>query len=136
MFVPIGSALAAGKAFDFRADILLLLGGVMVLFSMFLAPTVMRLQLSRMAKVVVLIVAGVFVAYGIGLTVLPTMGTPFAAKFALPNIGWAGVFKIAIVFDSIAAVLAFFVLRRLKAPGPREVAAVAASEARTSTASA
>ena len=27
MFVPIGSALAAGKAFDFRADILLLLGG-------------------------------------------------------------------------------------------------------------
>jgi OFA family oxalate/formate antiporter-like MFS transporter len=136
MFVPIGSALAAGKAFDFRADILLLLGGVMVLFSMFLAPTVMRLQLSRMAKVVVLIVAGVFVAYGIGLTVLPTMGTPFAAKFALPNIGWAGVFKIAIVFDSIAAVLAFFVLRRLKAPGPREVAAVAASEARASTASA
>ena len=47
-----------------------------------------------------------------------------------------GVFKIAIVFDSIAAVLAFFVLRRLKAPGPREVAAVAASEARASTASA
>jgi len=108
----------------------------MVLFSMFLAPTVMRLQLSRMAKVVVLAVAGVIVAYGIALTVVPTIGTPFAAKFTMPNIGWAGVFKIAIVFDSIAAVLAFFVLRRLKAPGPREVAAVAASEARASTASA
>ena len=136
MFVPIGSALAAGKAFDFRADILLLLGGVMVLFSMFLAPTVMRLHLSRMAKVVVLIVAGVLVAYGIALTVVPTIATPFAAKFNMPKVGWAGVFKIAIVFDSIAAVLAFFVLRKLKAPGAQEVAAVAASEARVSTAGA
>src|SRR5215469_1045819 len=136
MFVPIGSALAAGKAFDFRADILLLLGGVMVLFSMFLAPTVMRLHLSRMTKVVVLIVAGVLVAYGIALTVVPTIATPFAAKFNMPKFGWAGVFKIAIVFDSIAAVLAFFVLRKLKAPGTQEVAAVAASEARVSTAGA
>jgi OFA family oxalate/formate antiporter-like MFS transporter len=136
MFVPIGSALAAGKAFDFRADILLLLGGVMVLFSMFLAPTVMRLHLSRMAKVVLLIVAGVLVAYGIALTVVPTIATPFAAKFNMPKFGWAGVFKIAIVFDSIAAVLAFFVLRKLKAPGAQEVAAVAASEARVSTAGA
>ncbi len=136
MFVPIGSALAAGKAFDFRADILLLLGGVMVLFSMFLAPTVMRLHLSRMTKIVVLIVAGVLVAYGIALTVVPTIATPFAAKFNMPKFGWAGVFKIAIVFDSIAAVLAFFVLRKLKAPGAQEVAAVAASEARVSTAGA
>ncbi len=47
MFVPIGSALAAGKAFDFRADALLLLGGVMVLFSVFLAPTVLHIQFSR-----------------------------------------------------------------------------------------
>ena len=45
-----------------------------------------------------------------------------------------GVFKVAIVFDSIAAVLAFFVLRRLKAPGPREVPVVAPVEPRTSTA--
>jgi len=134
MFVPIGSALAAGKAFDFRADALLLLGGVMVLFSVFLAPTVMRLQLSRMAKTALLIAAGVIVAYGIALTVVPTIPTPFAAKFNMPKIGWAGVFKVAIVFDSIAAVLAFFVLRRLKAPGPREVPVVAPVEPRTSTA--
>src|SRR5438105_15779017 len=40
MFVPVGSALAAGKAFDFRADMLLLLGGVVVLFSVFLALAV------------------------------------------------------------------------------------------------
>ena len=134
MFVPIGSALAAGKAFDFRADALLLLGGVMVLFSVFLAPTVMRLQLSRVAKTALLIAAGVIVAYGIALTVVPTIPTPFAAKFNMPKIGWAGVFKVAIVFDSIAAVLAFFVLRRLKAPGPREVPVVAPVEPRTSTA--
>jgi len=45
------------------------------------------------------------------------------------------VFRVAIVFDSIAAVLAFFVLRRLKAPGQREaVPAVAPVEPRTSTA--
>src|SRR6201981_3308703 len=134
MFVPIGSALAAGKAFDFRADALLLLGGVMVLFSVFLAPTVMRLQLSRVAKTALLIAAGVIVAYGISLTVGPTIPTPFAAKFNMPKIGWAGVFKVAIVFDSIAAVLAFFVLRRLKAPGPSEVPVVAPVEPRTSTA--
>jgi len=134
MFVPIGSALAAGKAFDFRADIMLLLGGVMVLFSVFLAPTVMRLQLSRIAKTALLIAAGVIVAYGIALTVVPTIPTPFAAKFNVPKIGWAGVFKVAIVFDSIAAVLAFFVLRRLKAPGQREeVPVVAPVEPRTST---
>jgi len=68
--------------------------------------------------------------------VVPTIATPFAAKFNMPKFGWAGVFKIAIVFDSIAAVLAFFVLRKLKAPGTQEVAAVAASEARVSTAGA
>jgi OFA family oxalate/formate antiporter-like MFS transporter len=134
MFVPIGSALAAGKAFDFRADTMLLIGGVMVLFLVFLAPTVMHVQLSRAAKNALLLVAGLIVAYGIVLTVVPTIPTPFAAKFNMPKIGWAGVFKVAIVFDSIAAVLAFFVLRRLKAPTPREVAVVAASEPRTSTA--
>src|ERR1700731_1998359 len=72
MFVPIGSALAAGKAFDFRADTLLLLGGVLVLFSVFLAPTVMHVQLSRVAKNALLIVAGLIIAYGIVLTVQPT----------------------------------------------------------------
>ena len=70
-----------------------------------------------MAKIVVLIVAGVLVAYGIALTVVPDkIATPFAAKFNVPKIGWVGVFMITIVFDSIAAVLAFFVLRKLKAP--------------------
>lgn len=116
MFVPIGSALAAGKAFDFRADILLLLGGVLIIFAVFLAPTVLRLQLSRNAKSILLAVAGVLIAYGIILTVVPTVWTPFAAKFTLPNTGWKGVFRFAIVFDICAALLAFFVLRRMKAP--------------------
>src|ERR1700737_4125698 len=38
VFVPIGSALAAGKAFDFRADIMLLVGGLIIFFTLFLAP--------------------------------------------------------------------------------------------------
>jgi len=134
MFVPIGSALAAGKAFDFRADIMLLLGGLLVVFAVFLAPTVLRIQLSRVAKTVLLAVGGAFVTYGLLLIVRPAFWTPFTANFTMPKIGWAGVFKVAIVFDSIAAVLAFFVLRRLKAPGPREAAVVAPVEPRTSTA--
>jgi OFA family oxalate/formate antiporter-like MFS transporter len=121
MFVPIGSALAAGKAFDFRADILLLLGGVLVMFAVFLAPTVLRIHLGRNAKAALLAVAGVLITYGIILTVVPTVWTPFAAKWALPNTGWKGVFRVAIVFDAIAAVLAFFVLRRMKAPVRRDV---------------
>jgi hypothetical protein len=95
----------------------------------------MHLQLSRMAKNVLLIVAGLIVAYGIVLTVIPTIWTPFAAKFNMPKVGWVGVFRVAIVCDAIAAVLAFFVLRRLKAPGPREeVPVVAPVEPRASTA--
>lgn len=116
VFVPIGSALAAGKAFDFRADILLVLGGALVLFALFLAPSVFRLQLGRMAKGIVLAVAGALVIYGIMLTVFPKVWTPFAAKFTLPKAGWAGVFAVAIAFDLIAAALAFFVLRRMKVP--------------------
>ncbi|HYN14998.1 MAG TPA: hypothetical protein VES66_04320, partial [Terriglobales bacterium] len=46
---------------------------------------------------------------------------PFAGKFTMPKIGWVGVFGIAIAFDVIAAVLAFFVLRRMKVPVAREV---------------
>jgi hypothetical protein len=134
MFVPIGSALAAGKAFDFRADTLLLLGGAMVMFSVFLAPTVMHIQLGRVAKSTLLAVAGILVAYGIILTVIPTVWTPFAGKFMLPKIGWAGVFRVAIVCDALAAILAFFVLRRMKAPASHEVAAVATTEAATSAA--
>ena len=122
MFVPIGSALAAGKAFDFRADILLLLGGLLVIFAVFLGPTVLRLELGRTAKATLLAVAGVLILYGIILTVVPTAWTPFHAKFTLPKTGWTGVFRVAIAFDVIAAVLAFFVLRRTKAPVPREIA--------------
>jgi OFA family oxalate/formate antiporter-like MFS transporter len=116
VFVPIGSALAAGRAFDFRADILLVLGGALILFALFLAPSVFRLQLGRTAKGIVLAVAGALVIYGIMLTVFPKVWTPFAAKFTLPKAGWAGVFAVAIAFDLIAAALAFFVLRRMKVP--------------------
>jgi hypothetical protein len=42
--------------------------------------------------------------------------TPFAARFNVPELGWSGVFRVAIAFDLIAAVLAFFVLRKMKAP--------------------
>jgi OFA family oxalate/formate antiporter-like MFS transporter len=125
MFVPIGSALAAGKAFDFRADILLLLGGVLVMFAVFLAPTALRVQLGRNAKAILLAVAGVLIAYGIILTVVPTVWTPFAAKFTMPNMGWKGVFQFAIVFDVCAALLAFFVLRKMKAPVKSEVTGTA-----------
>ena len=135
MFVPIGSALVLGKAFDFRADILLLLGGALALFAVFLAPTVLRLQLSKGAKRGILGAAAFMVVYGIILTVIPDkIWTPFAAKFAVPKIGWIGVFMITIVLDWIAAILAFFVLRRMKAPASREEVAATAPQAGTSPA--
>src|SRR5207302_9038003 len=43
------------------------------------------------------------VTYGIVLTVVPKVWTPFGARFTLPKIGWAGVFGIAIAFDLTAA---------------------------------
>jgi len=58
----------------------------------------------------------VLITYGIVLTVVPTVWTPFHAKFMMPKTGWMGVFRVAIVFDACAALLAFFVLRRMKAP--------------------
>jgi OFA family oxalate/formate antiporter-like MFS transporter len=115
VFVPIGSALAAGKAFDFRADILLLIGALLLVFALFLAPTVFRINLGP-AKGIILLVAAALITYGIILTVWPTVWTPFAAKFGVPKVGWKGVFKFAIAFDLIAAGLAFFVLRKMKAP--------------------
>jgi OFA family oxalate/formate antiporter-like MFS transporter len=120
VFVPIGSALAAGRAFDFRADILLLLGGALVVFALFLAPTVLRLELSGRAKGILLAAAAALVVYGIVLTVVPKVWTPFAARFSLPKTGWAGVFGIAIAFDLIAAVLSMFVLRRMKMPSAQQ----------------
>jgi MFS transporter, OFA family, oxalate/formate antiporter len=115
VLIPIGSALAAGKAFDFRADILLLVGGALIVFVLFLAPTVFRINLGAF-KGILLAVAGVVVVYGLILTVVPSVPTPFSAKFVVPKGGWVGVFRVAIAFDAIAAVLAFFVLRKMKAP--------------------
>jgi OFA family oxalate/formate antiporter-like MFS transporter len=123
VFVPIGSALALGKAFDFRADILLVLGGLLVWFALFLAPTVLRLDMGRSTRGILLAVAGALIVYGIALTVVPTTWSPFAAKFTLPKVGWAGVFSVAIAFDVTAAILAFFVLRRMKVPTPPAAAA-------------
>ena len=116
VFVPIGSALAAGKVFDFRADILLLIGLILVILALFILPTVFRLNLGQTAKTALLIIAGAFITYGIILTVVSTVPFPFTGKVNVPKWGWSGVFKIAIVFDLIAAVLAFFVLRKMKAP--------------------
>jgi MFS family permease len=116
VFIPIGSALAAGKAFDFRADILLTIGGVLVFFVLFLAPAVLRISLSKTVKTALLTIAGFIIVYGLIITVLHNTWTPFAAKWTLPKIGWFGVFSIAIAFDLIAATLAYFVLRRMKAP--------------------
>jgi MFS transporter, OFA family, oxalate/formate antiporter len=118
VFVPIGSALAAGKAFDFRADVMLLIGGVLVLLAVFLLPSVFRVKLGP-AKGGLLAIAAVLITWGILLTVVPDkIWTPFGAKFVMPKIGWAGVFKVSIAFDLIAAALAFFVLRKMKAPTP------------------
>ena len=78
----------------------------------------LHLKLGKNAKAAVLAVAGVLIAYGIILTVVPTMWSPFHAKFVMPKTGWQGVFRVAIVFDLCAALLAYFVLRRMKAPTP------------------
>jgi MFS transporter, OFA family, oxalate/formate antiporter len=121
MFVPVGAALAAttaaGRLFDFAADILLLAGGVIVFFTLFLAPTVFRVRLGPAVKGVLLAVAVVLVTWGIIVTVAPgKIWTPFHAQFTMPSVGWKGVFSVAIVCDLIAAVLAYFVLRKMKAP--------------------
>src|SRR3989440_5091602 len=120
VFVPIGSALAAGKAFDFRADVLLLLGGALAFFSHFLAPTILRIDWKRKTHDLLFGIGIVLVAYGVAITVVPTMWTPFAAKYTLPRIGWPGVFAVAIAFDLTAAAIAFFVLRTMKVPAPVE----------------
>ena len=116
VFIPIGSALAAGKAFDFRADVLMLIGGLLVFFTVFLAPTVFRVKLGGAARTILLGVAGALILYGLILTVVSSVWFPFGGKVSVPKWGWSGVFKIAIVFDLIAAALAFFVLRKMKAP--------------------
>jgi MFS transporter, OFA family, oxalate/formate antiporter len=116
VFVPIGSALAAGKAFDFRADVLLLVGGALAVFAHFLAPTVLHMPLKRKTHDALFVTGLGIVAWGIILTVIPGLWAPFEARFHMPKLGWAGVFAVAIVFDLMAAFLAFFVLRRMKVP--------------------
>jgi len=100
---------------------LLLIGGALAFFSHYLAPTVLRIPLRRKTHDVLFGIGLAMVAYGIVLTVLPAVWTPFAAKFMLPKTGWQGVFAVAIVFDLTAAVIAFFVLRKMKVPVQREV---------------
>jgi len=92
-----------------------------VIFVLFLAPVGLHLHLGRNGKASLLSVAAVLITYGIILTVVPTAWTPFHAKFTLPKTGWQGVFRVAIIFDLLAAGLAFFVLRRMKAPVKSEV---------------
>jgi OFA family oxalate/formate antiporter-like MFS transporter len=129
VLVPLGSALAAGKAFDFRADVLLAVGGALAVFAHFVGPTVMRLRMSRRMHDTLFYIGLTIVAYGVFLTVVPTAWTPFSAKFALPRIGWAGVFSVAIVFDAAAAAIAYFGLRRMRVPALIEPAPVAAPAA-------
>jgi MFS family permease len=124
VFVPIGSALAAGKAFDFRADLLLLAGGLLIFFTMYLGPALLRMTLSSNTRVILYVVGGALILYGLLLTVVPGVWTPFAAKLNVPNIGWGGVFAIAAIFDLCAALIAFLVLRRMQVPaGGEETAA-------------
>ena len=121
VLVPVGSALAAGKAFDFRADILLLVGGALALFAHFVAPTMLKVRPSKRAHDLLFSIGLVIVAAGICLTVVPKAFPSFAARFTMPKIGWTGVFAIAIVFDVSAAVLSYFVLRRMKVPNPSDL---------------
>jgi MFS family permease len=134
VLVPVGSALAAGKAFDFRADVLLLLGGLLAIFTHFVAPTVLRLHVSRRTRNVLFSIGAALVLYGIVLTVVPHVWTPFAARFTLPKVGWTGVFTLAIFFDLAAAVLSIVVLRRMKVPLPRTEADAARAPSVTSAA--
>jgi OFA family oxalate/formate antiporter-like MFS transporter len=121
VLVPIGSALAAGKAFDFRADVLFLLGGLLAVFTHFLTPVVLRVHLSRRVRDVLFAIGVILVAYGLAVTVVPGIWTPFSARLVLPKIGWVGVFSIAILFDLSAALLAFFVLKRMKVPSEQQL---------------
>src|SRR6266567_5326595 len=68
VFVPIGSALAAGKAFDFRADVLLLVGGLLIFFTIFIAPTLLRMTLGSTTRSVLYLVGALLVLYGLALT--------------------------------------------------------------------
>ena len=102
----------------------------MAFFSHYLAPTILRIDWKRKTHDLLFGIGIALVAYGIAITVVPTVWTPFAAKYTLPRIGWPGVFAVAIAFDLTAAAIAFFLLRTMKVPtpieSPREVPAQAA----------
>ena len=131
VLVPIGSALAAGAAFDFRADVLLLVGGALAFVAHFLVPTVFGIKISKTMHNILFGLGLVLVTCGLVLTVVPRLGfvpgwfsqASSIAKVAVPKVGWTGVFKVAIVFDAIGAILAFFVLKRMKVPAPPRDAA-------------
>jgi hypothetical protein len=117
VFVPIGAALATGAAFDFRADILLLCGGLVVFYTLFFGPAVLRQTISATARRIRFTVGGVLVLYGLALTVWPDQLPPAGlAKWTVPAIGYQGVFAIAAVFDLVASAIAFLVLRRMRVP--------------------
>ena len=116
VLVPIGSALAAGKAFDFRADVLLLVGGALAVFAHFIAPTVLKLRISKRLHDTLFSIGAVSSSTGCSSPWCRRPGRRSSAKFTLPKTGWAGVFAIAIVFDLCAATLSYFVLRRMKVP--------------------
>lgn len=121
VFVPIGAALAVGSAFDFRADVLLLIGGLLVFYTLYLSPTVLRQSIGPTARRVLFAIGGIAILYGLALTVWPTQLPPTGAlSFKVPAIGYQGVFAIAAVFDLIASGLAYFVLRRMKIPSGGE----------------
>jgi MFS transporter, OFA family, oxalate/formate antiporter len=133
LFVPVGSALAAGKAFNFRADILLILGAALAFLALFLAPTVLRIDLGAAAKNALLGLGFVLVGAGIILELLPTLVSSFAVNITMPKVGWFGVYSVAIAFDVLGALLAFFVLKRMKVP-VKEAAGVPVAQPATATA--
>lgn len=117
VFVPIGAALATGSAFDFRADVLLLIGGLFVFYTLFFGPSVLKRSVSSGVRRILFGAGGVLVLYGLGLTVWPDQLPPAGfAKWTVPAIGYQGVFAIAAVFDIVASLMAFFVLRRMRVP--------------------
>ncbi len=117
VFVPIGAALATGAAFDFRADILLLVGGLFVFYTLFFGPSVLNRSMSSTVRSVLFGIGGILVLYGLALTVWPDQLPPAGlAKRTVPAIGYQGVFAIAAVFDVVASLVAFFALRRMRVP--------------------
>ena len=135
VFVPIGAALAVGSAFDFRADVLLLIGGLLVVYTLYLSPIVLRRAIAPTVRRALFVVGGVVILYGLAVTVWPTQLPPTGAlSFKVPAIGYQGVLAIAAVFDVVASVLAYFVLRRMKIPAGGERPSVATQLAPASAA--